>query len=96
MRKLIYERTMFKLLIEKTGILFAVTTKSRSYYFFYCTKLAGIRTAPTTDPYPGIVEVCEYDIPRIVHDWGRLANIKLKGKLKYESELNKSIIPLES
>ncbi len=82
MRKLIYERTMFKLLIEKTGILFAVTTKSRAYFFFVCSKFLGIRTAPTTDPYPGIVEVCGYDIPRIVRNWDRLANIKLRQKIK--------------
>ncbi|MGD0176382.1 MAG: hypothetical protein ABSC50_06100 [Candidatus Bathyarchaeia archaeon] len=82
MRKLIYEQTMFKLLIEKTGILFAVTTKSRAYFFFACTKLLGIRTAPTTDPYPGIVEVCGYDIPRIVKNWGTLSNIKFTKKIK--------------
>ena len=82
MGRLIYERTMFKLLVEKTGILFAVTTKSRAYFFFFSTKLVGIRTAPTTDPYPGIVEVCGYDIPRIVHNWDRLASIKLKQKIK--------------
>lgn len=73
---------MFKLLIERTGILFAVTTKSRAYFFFACTKLVGIRTAPTTDPYPGIVEVCGYDISRIVQNWSRMANIKLKQKTK--------------
>ncbi len=73
---------MFKLLIERTGILFAVTTKSRAYFFFACTKLLGIRTAPTTDPYPGIVEVCGYDISRIVRNWSRMANIKLKQKTK--------------
>jgi hypothetical protein len=73
---------MFKLLIERTGILFAVTTKSRAYFFFACTKLVGIRTAPTTDPYPGIVELCGYDISRIVQNWSRMANIKLKQKTK--------------
>jgi hypothetical protein len=73
---------MFKLLIEKTGILFAVTTKSRAYFFFVCTKFLGIRTAPTTDPYPGIVEICGYDIPNIVKNWNNLANIKLTKKTK--------------
>ena len=82
MRKLIYERTMFKLLIERTGILFSITTKSRAYFFFVCTKLLGIRVAPTTDPYPGIVEVCGYDLPRIVQNWSKLANIKLREKSK--------------
>jgi hypothetical protein len=82
MRKLVYEQTMFKLLIEKTGILFAITTKSRAYFFFACTQFLGIRTAPTTDPYPGIVEVCGYDISRIVRNWNMLANIKLRQKIK--------------
>ena len=82
MRKLIYERTMFKVLIERTGILFSITTRSRAYFFFACTKLLGIRVAPTTDPYPGIVEVCDYDISRIVQNWSNLANIKLREKSK--------------
>lgn len=79
-KKLIYEQTMFKLLVDKTGILLSITTKSRAYFFFACTKLFGIRTAPTTDPYPGIVEVCQYEIPRIVQNWSKIANIKLKAK----------------
>lgn len=82
MRKLIYERTMFKVLMERTGILFSITTKSRAYFFFACTKLVGIRVAPTTDPYPGIVEVCDYNISRIVQNWSKLANIKLREKSK--------------
>ncbi|HKW03771.1 MAG TPA: hypothetical protein VJN71_00605 [Nitrososphaerales archaeon] len=77
MRKVIYEQTMFKLLVERTGILFSVTLKSRAYFFFLCSKLIAIRTAPTTDPYPGIVEVCGYDIRRIVESWRRIWNIKL-------------------
>ncbi len=83
MKKLIYERTMFKVLIERTGILFSVTTKSRAYFFFICSKCLGIRVAPTTDPYPGIVEVCGYDITRIVENWNKLANIKLRQKIKF-------------
>lgn len=83
MKKLIYERTMFKVLIERTGILFSVTTKSRAYFFFICSKYLGIRVAPTTDPYPGIVEVCGYDITRIVENWNKLANIKLRQKIKF-------------
>jgi hypothetical protein len=81
-KKLIYERTMFKVLIERTGILLSITTKSRAYFFFVCTNSLGIRVAPTTDPYPGIVEVCDYDIPRIVKNWRELANIKLREKSK--------------
>lgn len=82
MKKLIWEQTMFKVLVERTGILFSITTKSRAYFFFLCTKLLGIRVAPTTDPYPGIVEICGYDIPRIVQRWDKLANVKLKSKTK--------------
>ena len=82
MKKLIWEQTMFKVLIERTGILFSITTKSRAYFFFACTKLLGIKVAPTTDPYPGIVEVCGYDIPSIVQKWDKLANVKLKKKTK--------------
>ena len=78
--KLICERTMFKLLIEKTGILFSITTKSRAYFFFICTAFLGIRVAPTTDPYPGIVEICGYDIIRIVRNWDKLANVKLRSR----------------
>ena len=82
MRKIIYERTMFKVLIEKNGVLFSITTKSRAYFFFVCSKALGIRVAPTTDPYPGIVEVCRYDIERILQNWNELANIKLRQKGK--------------
>ncbi len=73
---------MFKLLIERTGILFSVTTKNRAYFFFLSSKLIGIRFAPTTDPFPGIVELCGYDIEKIVENWERLSNVKLKTKLK--------------
>jgi len=73
---------MFKLLIEKTGILFSVTLKQRAYFFFMSTQMFGVRIAPTTDPYPGIVEICNYEIPMIVDKWDELANIKLKRKQK--------------
>ena len=82
MLKIVHERTMFKVLIEKTGILFSVTLKQRAYFFFISTQLFGVRIAPTTDPYPGIVEVCRYEIPAIVERWDQLANIKLKTKQK--------------
>ena len=83
MKKLICERTMFKVLVERTGILFSITTKSRAYFFFMCSRCLGIKIAPTTDPYPGIVEVCGYDISRILQNWNRLANIKLRQRTKY-------------
>jgi hypothetical protein len=71
---------MFKLLIEKTGILLSITTKSRAYFFFICSCFLGIKVAPTTDPYPGIVEICGYDIVRILRNWDKLANVKLKSR----------------
>jgi hypothetical protein len=71
---------MLKILIERTGILLSITTKSRAYFFFLSTSLLGIRVAPTTDPYPGIVEVCDYSIPRIVRNWNKLANIKVTSR----------------
>ena len=80
MKKLIWERTMFKLLIERAGILFSITTKSRAYFFFLSAPCVGMKVAPTTDPYPGIVEVCGYDIGVIVRKWNELANIKLRSK----------------
>jgi hypothetical protein len=82
MGKLIYEQTMFKILIEKTGIIFSVTMKRRAYFFFVSTKLFGIRIAPTTDPDPGIVEICGYDIPAIVDNWEELANVRLKTRIR--------------
>lgn len=85
MKKLICERTMFKVLVERTGILFSITTKSRAYFFFMCSRCLGIKIAPTTDPYPGIVEVCGYDISRILQNWNRLANIKLRQRAKFAS-----------
>ena len=75
MRRFIQERTMFKILVEKTGLLFSITTRQRAYFFFISTRLFGIRIAPTTDPYPGIVEVCEYDIPTIINQWDRLSSL---------------------
>ena len=71
---------MFKILIERTGILFSVTTRSRAYFFFICTSFVGMKVAPTTDPYPGIVEICGYDIVRILRNWDRLANVRLRSR----------------
>ncbi len=79
--KLINEKTMFKILVERTGLLFSITTSSRAFFFFACTKHFGIKIAPTTDPYPGIVELCNYDLSEIVANWNNFANIKLKRKL---------------
>jgi hypothetical protein len=46
------------------------------------TQMFGVRIAPTTDPYPGIVEICNYEIPMIVDKWDEMANIKLRRKQK--------------
>jgi hypothetical protein len=86
MRKVIQERTMFKLLIERTGALISITFKQRAFFFFFSTKLLGARVAPTTDPDPGIVEICDYDILTIVEKWDRLANIRLRKGSKHDSE----------
>lgn len=80
LRKFIHERTMFKILVQKAGLLFSVTTRERAYFFFASATLFGIRIAPTTDPYPGIVEICNYDIPTIVRQWDTLANFKGRNK----------------
>jgi hypothetical protein len=80
MRKLICERTMLKILIERRGVLLSITTKSRAYFFFISPSFVGMRVAPTTDPYPGIVEICDYDIIRILKNWDRFANVKLRSR----------------
>jgi hypothetical protein len=73
-RKFINEATMFKVLVERDGILFSVTLKRRAYYFFLSRLSVGIRVAPTTDPFPGIVELSDYEISKILRNWGRLSN----------------------
>jgi len=72
------ERTMFKVLVDNTGAMFSVTTKKRAYFFFLSGRYMGAKVAPTTDPYPGIVEVCGYDIPKILSSWDSLYRIKLR------------------
>ena len=78
MRRFIQERTMFKLLVEKTGLLFSITTRQRAYFFFISRQLFGIRIAATTDPYPGIVEACDYNISMIINQWDRLSNLVVR------------------
>jgi hypothetical protein len=80
-KKFINEKTFLKILIERHGVLFSITTKRRAFFFFVSSDLFGIRVAPTTDPFPGIVELSGYEIEKIVKDWNRLANIKLPTKL---------------
>jgi hypothetical protein len=79
--KFINERTLFKILVERRGVLLSITTKNRAFFFFVSSVLFGIRVAPTTDPLPGIVELSDYDIERIVKNWNTLANVKLSKKI---------------
>lgn len=75
--RLLNEYTMFKVLVDKNGAMLSVTTKKRAYFFFLARGFVGGRVAPTTDPHPGIVEICGYDIPKIIQNWDRLYRLKL-------------------
>lgn len=75
--RILNELTPFKILIDGRGIMLSVTTKSRAYFLFVCGSYVGMKVAPTTDPYPGIVEICGYDITRILRSWQRLYRVKL-------------------
>lgn len=92
--KLVYERTFLKILVDRYGILLGLTTKKRAYFFFVTSLYVGIKVGPTTDPYPGIVEVCGYDISRIVRQWDKLykymymvSKQELKRRLEKRDEL---------
>ncbi|MDG6911257.1 MAG: hypothetical protein JRN18_02805 [Nitrososphaerota archaeon] len=75
--KLINERTMFKLLLDGDGLILSVTTKKRAFFVFLSSAYVGCKTAPTTDPNPGIVELCDYDIKKIIREWPRLYRVCL-------------------
>ena len=81
--KLINELTPFKILMERNGLLVSITTKRRAYFLFLSSKFIGIKIGPTTDPYPGIVEICNYEIESILRNWDRLGNLKLP-LMKYQ------------
>ncbi|MDA4125268.1 MAG: hypothetical protein OK438_07490 [Thaumarchaeota archaeon] len=74
--KLVQERTAVKILVEPNGLLVSFTTKKRACFFFVSAAFLGAKVAPTTDPYPGIVEECGYDIRKIIHEWDRLSRFK--------------------
>lgn len=76
-KRLVHELTMFKVLVERSGILFSVTLENRALFFFVCSKLVGLRFAPTTDPDAGIVEICDYDILEVVDNWDRLSKVRM-------------------
>ncbi len=58
--------------------MISVTTKRRAYFFFVSGVFVGAKVAPTTDPYPGIVEICDYDIKSVIKNWNRLHSVKLE------------------
>jgi hypothetical protein len=68
---------MFKILIDGQGALLSVTMKKRAYFIFLSRPFVGGKVSPTTDPFPGIVEICGYDIGEIVRNWDRLFRIKI-------------------
>jgi hypothetical protein len=70
------ERTIFKILVDGRGAMFSVTTKRRAYFLIVSSTFVGGKVAPTTDPYPGIVELCGYDIGKIVREWDRLYRVR--------------------
>jgi hypothetical protein len=76
--KFVTEETMFKLLIERNGALLSITTKRRAFFLFLTGRYVGLKVAPTTDPYPGIVELSNYDVLTILRNWKRLSSLKLK------------------
>ncbi len=74
--RFVNERTLFKILVDSKGVLFAVTLKDRAFFFFFSSSFVGAKTAPTTDPFEGIVEICHYEIASIVRNWDRLRLVK--------------------
>jgi hypothetical protein len=56
------------------------TTKQRAFSFFVSPKFVGGKVAPTTDPYPGIVELCGYDLRKILERWDELYRIKIMNR----------------
>jgi hypothetical protein len=74
---LVSERLMLKLLLSGEGVVLSLTLKSRSFFFFLTPSFVGARVAPTTDPYPGIVELCNYNVRKIIKEWERLHLVKL-------------------
>lgn len=77
--KLKNEATMFKFIVEKGGVIISVTARRRAYFFFLASKRIGVGIAPITDPHPGIVEICGYDVSRIAENWDRLHRVKISG-----------------
>jgi hypothetical protein len=75
--KLVQERTAFKVLLERNGLLLSFTTKKMAFFLFLSGGYVGLKVAPTTDPDIGIVELSGYDIPTILRNWDRLSRVKV-------------------
>ncbi len=75
--KFINEATAFKILVDGHGVMLSITTKRRAFCFFLSGRYLGGKVAPTTDPFPGIVEICGYDIEKILDRWDQLYRIKI-------------------
>jgi len=75
--RLMNESTMFKFIVEKNGAILAVTARRRSFFFFFSVSKVGVGVAPITDPLPGIVEICGYDVKKIGENWDRLSRAML-------------------
>ena len=75
--RIMNEATMFKFIWESRGLIFSVTARRRAYFFFLTGSRIGVRVAPITDPYPGIVEICGYDVEMIAHSWDKLFRVRL-------------------
>jgi hypothetical protein len=76
--KLVQERTAFKVLLERHGLLLSFTTKKMAFFLFLSGRYVGLKVAPTTDPDIGIVELSDYDIPTILRNWTRLSRVKVE------------------
>jgi hypothetical protein len=72
---------MFKILLDGNGMVLSVTLKERAFYVFISSAFVGCKTAPTTDPNLGIVELCGYDIKKIINEWPRLYRVSLPAEL---------------
>jgi hypothetical protein len=75
--RILNERTAFKILVDGQGAMLSLTTKKRAYFLFVTGIYVGMKVAPTTDPYPGIVEISDYDIAKILKNWSRMYRVKL-------------------
>jgi hypothetical protein len=69
-------------MVDGYGMMLSFTTKERAFCLFISGRYVGLKVAPTTDPYPGIVEVCGYDLRKILARWDELYRIKIVPRAK--------------